>query len=345
MNESDLVRKHYNFTGRLKDVVNWSGISTSDVLFIAVCCFIILENAMVLLTIWRTKKFHKPMFYFIGNLAFLDLLSGISYITNILLSGSYTFKLTPTEWFVREGSVFVALTASVISLLAIAVERYLTMIKMQLQSSGKTWRAFLIIGICWVIAAFFGSMPIMGWNCIDRMSSCSTVLPLYHKTYILFCISLFTLILMTIVALYIRIYVIVQSHGRNLAVNKAPNDHSDKLSEKSHALLRTVIIVLSCFITCWTPLFIIFAVDVVCDTGKCQILYELKWFLALAVLNSAMNPLIYMFTSKQIRSAFLRLLPCASWTWPNGKSMIANELISKSDSSQCQKDKPDGNES
>ncbi|KAL4656103.1 sphingosine 1-phosphate receptor 1-like [Arapaima gigas] len=332
MVESNLIRKHYNFTGKQEDE-NQESVA-SKVVFIIVCCFIILENTLVLLIIWKKKNFHKPMFYFIGNLAFSDMLAGTVYITNILLSGHITFQLTSTQWFIREGSMFVILAASVFNLLAIAVERYVTMLKMKLQSGGNTWHIFLLISTCWIIAAILGSMPIMGWNCINNITTCSTVLPLYKKSYILFCISIFTLILFAIVILYIRIYGLVYSRSRNLVFYKDSSNHSSKPPEKSVALLRTVIIVLSCFIIFWTPLFIILAVDVASETGKCQILHEMKWFLTLAVVNSAMNPLIYMFTSKQIRTAFLQLLPCASCMWPNGKPIIAIKFShSKSDSS------------
>ncbi|KAJ8395471.1 hypothetical protein AAFF_G00032050, partial [Aldrovandia affinis] len=313
---SDLIAKHYNFTGKVRKD---SGLKADSVIFIIVCCFIILENVLVLLTIWRTKKFHKPMYYFIGNLALSDLLAGVVYTANILLSGANTYKLTPTQWFFREGSMFVALAASVFSLLAIAIERHLTMLKMKLHNSGNTCRVFLLISTCWFIAAILGGLPIMGWNCIGRMHSCSTVLPLYHKTYILFCTTVFSVILMAIVVLYARIYALVRTRSRKLVFRKASNGRGSKSSEKSLALLKTVIIVLSCFIACWAPLFILLLLDVACDIRKCDILFKAEWFLALAVLNSAMNPLIYTLTSNEMRRAFLKMLLCAVCSRPAGK--------------------------
>uniref|UniRef100_A0A3Q3LH09 G-protein coupled receptors family 1 profile domain-containing protein n=1 Tax=Labrus bergylta TaxID=56723 RepID=A0A3Q3LH09_9LABR len=73
---SDLIAKHYNYTGKFRKTASDSGLKADSVVFIIVCCFIILENILVLTTIWRTKKFHKPMYYFIGNLALSDLLAG-----------------------------------------------------------------------------------------------------------------------------------------------------------------------------------------------------------------------------------------------------------------------------
>uniref|UniRef100_A0A4W6G497 Sphingosine-1-phosphate receptor 3a n=1 Tax=Lates calcarifer TaxID=8187 RepID=A0A4W6G497_LATCA len=62
---------------------------------------------------------------------------------------------------------------------------------------------------------------------------------------------------------------------------------------RSLALLRTVVIVLGLFVMCW-----------------CPVLYQVDWFIALAVLNSALNPLIYTLTSREMRGAFFRLLCC-----------------------------------
>ncbi|MEQ2169767.1 Sphingosine 1-phosphate receptor 3 [Goodea atripinnis] len=73
------------------------------------------------------------------------------------------------------------------------------------------------------------------------------------------------------------------------------------------SLLRTVIIVVGVFIACWTPIFILLLVDVACEQ-HCPVLYKAKWFIALAVLNSAMNPIIYTLASREMRRAFLALV-------------------------------------
>lgn len=345
---SDLIEKHYNLTGKFRKVEKDPGLKADSVVFIIVCCFIILENVLVLLTIWRTKKFHKPMYYFIGNLALSDLLAGVAYTANILLSGANTYKLSPTQWFFREGSMFVALAASVFSLLAIAIERHLTMLKMKLHNSGNTCRVFMLISTVWFIAAILGGLPVMGWNCIYSMKNCSTVLPLYHKTYILFCTTVFSVILMAIVVLYARIYALVRTRSRKLVFRKVSNGRGsgNKSSEKSMALLKTVIIVLSCFIACWAPLFILLLLDVACEIRTCPVLYKAEWFLALAVLNSAMNPLIYTLTSNEMRRAFLKMLLCSVCTQPAGKfsrPIIGAEFSrSKSDnSSHPNKEEPE----
>lgn len=348
----DVIVRHYNYTGKLNLGADaGGGLRVTSAVFILICCFIILENVFVLLTIWKTKKFHRPMYYFIGNLALSDLLAGVAYAINLLFSGANTYRLTPAQWFLREGSMFVALSASVFSLLAIAIERYITMLKMKLHHERSSARSFLLISACWVISLVLGGLPVMGWNCLRALPSCSTVLPLYHKHYVLFCTTVFTVLLLSIVILYCRIYALVRTRSRRLTFRKNMSKAS-RSSEKSLALLKTVIIVLSVFIACWAPLFILLLLDVGCRVKTCDILFKAEYFLVLAVLNSATNPVIYTLTNKEMRRAFLRILSCCRCPSAGAAGKCKRPIVagvefsrSKSDnSSHPQKDDADNPE-
>ncbi|XP_078062125.1 sphingosine 1-phosphate receptor 5a [Mustelus asterias] len=299
---NETVALHYNYTGKLTPSRYKAGLKAHALMFLIVCVFIILENLLVLIAIWRNSKFHKPMYYLLANLTLSDLLAGVAYMVNILLSGANTLKLTPVLWFLREGGVFVTLTASVFSLLAIAVERHVTMVRMQLYSADKMCRTRIFVAVDWILSVFLGSLPILGWNCIGNLSGCSTVLPLYSKNYILTCILIFILILFAIVLLYVRIYRLVKC---NSLVLGSP---VTKRCQKYLALLKTVTIVVGTFIACWLPLFIVLLLDVSCAVGTCRILYKADYFLGLAMINSALNPIIYTLTSRDMRRAIVRLL-------------------------------------
>ncbi|XP_027880675.1 sphingosine 1-phosphate receptor 3-like isoform X1 [Xiphophorus couchianus] len=300
----NVILLHYNHTGKLdhrllSSDTNSGTLDIKIIVFLIICSFIVLENLTVLVAIWRNHRFHNRMYFFIGNLALCDLLAGVSYMVNLLLSGDKTFDLSPTLWFIREGSTFVALSASIFSLLAIAIERHLTMIKMRPYDANKNYRVFLLIGTCWLIAVILGALPILGWNCIGKLQDCSTVLPLYSKKYVAFCITVFITLLLAMSVLYARIYILVKSSSRKVS------KHSN--SEHAMSLLRTVIIVVGVFIACWTPLFILLLVDVASEQHF-PVLYQADWFIALAVLNSAMNPVIYTLASREMRRAFLALV-------------------------------------
>ncbi|XP_010126109.1 PREDICTED: sphingosine 1-phosphate receptor 2, partial [Chlamydotis macqueenii] len=273
---TEKIREHYNYTKEDLESPPSTSRWVFSILIVVLCCFIVLENLLVLISVCRNKKFHSAMYIFIGNLAFSDLLAGLAFMANILLSGATTFNLTPVQWFVREGTAFATLAASVFSLLAIAIERHVAITKVKVYSSDKNCRMVLLIGASWVIAAAIGSLPIMGWNCMSDLRDCSTVLPLYSKRYILFVITIFR------------------------------SSHADIATAQTLALLKTVTIVLGAFIVCWLPAFIILLMDASCPTRACRILYKANYFFAFATMNSAANPIIYTLRSKDMRREFLR---------------------------------------
>ncbi|XP_015204614.1 sphingosine 1-phosphate receptor 1-like [Lepisosteus oculatus] len=300
-----IITQHYNYTGKLEGDRYKDGLKPEAIVFLVICLFIALENIVVLIAIWKNKKFHMPMYYLLGNLTFSDFLAGFTYMVNIVLSGPNTLKLTPVLWFIREGGVFITLAASIISLLAIAIERHVTMVKMKPYHGAKKGRMFALIGASWVLSVFLGVLPIMGWNCISSLEECSTVLPLYSKSYILFCITIFTAVLLSIVVLYARIFRIVKSNTQRLG---SLRKGLARKSQKYMALLRTVTIVLGVFIACWLPLFVLLLLDFCCEVRKCAVLFKADYFLGIAMVNSLFNPIIYTLTSKDMRKAILKLL-------------------------------------
>ncbi|XP_056615707.1 sphingosine 1-phosphate receptor 4 [Triplophysa dalaica] len=300
----NLILKHYNFTGRLqhrKPSRTSTGIIT--VLFLCISIFIILENLMVLLAVlFRVRMRHRWIFICIANIALSDLLTGSAYVVNICMSGERTFKLSPVLWLFREGVLFVALAASIFSLLLIAVERYATMMKpVHQKTATKTYRVYMMVVLCWMTALVIGFLPLMGWNCVCNLKSCSTLLPLYSKSYILFALVIFFILLLTIGALYFAIYCHVRRSTETMSLRS---------SKRSLRLLKAVISIVGVFMVCWGPLFILLLVDFFCYSRSCSTLFSPGWVIALAVLNSAMNPLIYSFGSMELRKAISSLLCC-----------------------------------
>ncbi|CAL8395828.1 unnamed protein product [Boreogadus saida] len=294
-----VIVRHYNHSGKW-DRPRAGGACKMAVLLL-ICVLIVLENVTVLLALWRNQRFHSRMYFLIGNLALSDLLAGVAYVVNIFTSGRNTFFLSPAQWLAREGSMFVALSASTFSLLAIGIERHMTMVRLRPCEAAGRGRLLGLLGACWAVSVLLSALPSLGWNCLDDVASCSTVLPLYAKSYVAFCITVFSALLVAIVLLYTRIYRLVTSSGRRVG---------SRPSERSLALLRTVVIVLGVFVVCWAPLFLLLLLDVGCSPERCPLLYQVDWFIALAVLNSALNPLIYTLSSREMRSAFFRLLCC-----------------------------------
>ncbi|XP_059015906.1 sphingosine 1-phosphate receptor 2 [Mustela lutreola] len=292
------VREHYNYTKETLDSQETPSRQVALVVIIILCFAIVVENLLVLIAVARNSKFHSAMYLFLGNLAASDLLAGVAFVANTLLSGPVTLGLTPVQWFAREGSAFITLSASVFSLLAIAIERHVAIAKVKLYGSDKSCRMLLLIAASWLISLALGGLPILGWNCLGHLEACSTVLPLYTKHYVLCVVTIFSVILLAIVALYVRIYCVVRS------------SHADVAGPQTLALLKTVTIVLGVFIVCWLPAFSILLLDYACPVRSCPVLYKAHYFFAFATLNSLLNPVIYTWRSRDLRREVLRPLRC-----------------------------------
>ncbi|XP_034035730.1 sphingosine 1-phosphate receptor 4 [Thalassophryne amazonica] len=304
---SHMILQHYNYTGRLQNRTISSSqnmISTAVIVFLFVSIFIILENLLVLVAvISHIRHCRRWVYVCIANITLSDLLTGVAYLVNICMSGSQTFRLSPALWLFREGMLFVALAASIFSLLLIAVERYTAMIKPLHQKSAKRTycRIYGMVALCWLLALVIGFLPLLGWNCVCSLDRCSTLLPLYSKTYILFSLIIFFLILLAIGVLYGAIY---------CHVHRSAHLSSQRSRNRSLALLKTVISIVGVFMVCWGPLFLLLLVDFFCSSRQCAMLFHANWCISLAVFNSGLNPIIYALGSIEMRKAIAQLLCC-----------------------------------
>ncbi|XP_004689418.1 PREDICTED: sphingosine 1-phosphate receptor 4 [Condylura cristata] len=304
---SRLIILHYNHSGRLvgRGGPDEAGLGAWRGLLVALGCLVVLENLLVLMAIMLRMRSRRWVYYCLVNITLSDLLTGVAYQVNVLLSGAHTFHLAPAHWFLREGLLFMALAASTFSLLFTAVERFITMVQPLAKSRAtKASCVYSCIGLCWLLATLLGLLPLLGWNCVCHFEKCSSLLPLYSKGYIFFCVLLFAAILVAIVVLYGVIFRVVRLSGQ-----QAPRLPARR---KARRLLKTVLMILVAFVVCWGPLFGLLLADFSGSNVRAQeYLRGMDCILALAVLNSAVNPLIYSLRSQEVRRAVLVFLCCS----------------------------------
>ncbi|XP_063043660.1 lysophosphatidic acid receptor 2a [Engraulis encrasicolus] len=269
---------------------------------LTVCLIVILSNLLVIAAIIKNRRLHFPIYYLLGNMAAADLFAGVSYLNLLFHTGPYTIGLTQHQWFVRGALVDMSLTASVANLLAVAVERHQTIFTMQLHSTMTKRRVVLLILGIWAVAIFMGLVPTMGWNCVCDLSTCSTTVPLYQRSFLVFWAVVNLLAFTVMVAMYTRIFVYVRHrfYGR-------PSLDDQVKYETVISLMKTVAIVLGAFVFCWTPGLVILLLDGL-DCKGCQVLHYEKYCLALAECNSLVNPIIYSYRDEDMRRAFKEIL-------------------------------------
>nr|XP_040041477.1 lysophosphatidic acid receptor 2b [Gasterosteus aculeatus aculeatus]XP_040041478.1 lysophosphatidic acid receptor 2b [Gasterosteus aculeatus aculeatus]XP_040041479.1 lysophosphatidic acid receptor 2b [Gasterosteus aculeatus aculeatus] len=267
-----------------------------------VCFIVIFSNLLVIAAILKNRRFHFPIYYLLGNLAVADLFSGVSYLHLMFHTGPWTLKLTKDQWFVRQGLIDTSLTASVLNLLAVAVERHQTIFNMTLHSKMSTRRVFVVMVFIWLVAIVMGLIPIMGWNCLCNLPDCSTMAPMYSRSYLVFWGVLNLLTFSIMVAVYTRIFLYVRHKSQQMSQHTSQRRHRDTVFN----LMKTVSMILGCFVLCWTPGLVILLLDGV-GFDKNVLLFE-KYFLVLAECNSLVNPVIYSFRDKDMRRTFKDIL-------------------------------------
>ncbi|XP_029284113.1 lysophosphatidic acid receptor 2-like [Cottoperca gobio] len=206
-----------------------------------VCFIVIFSNLLVMGAIIKNRRFHYPIYYLLGNLAVADLFSGVSYLHLMFHTGPWTIKLTKYRWFVRQGLIDTSLTASVLNLLAVAVERHQTIFNMQLHSKMSTRRVFVIIVFIWLVAIIMGLVPTMGWHCLCNLDNCSTMAPMYSRSYLVFWAVLNLLTFSIMVAVYTRIFVYVRHKSKQMSQHTTQMRHRETVFN----LMKTVSMILA----------------------------------------------------------------------------------------------------
>lgn len=190
----------------------WTGTKLVIVLCVGTffCLFIFFSNSLVIAAVIKNRKFHFPFYYLLANLAAADFFAGIAYVFLMFNTGPVSKTLTVNRWFLRQGLLDTSLTASLTNLLVIAVERHMSIMRMRIHSNLTKKRVTLLILFVWAIAIFMGAVPTLGWNCLCDISACSSLAPIYSRSYLIFWTVSNLVAFFIMVVVYLRIYMYVK---------------------------------------------------------------------------------------------------------------------------------------
>ncbi|KAI1886515.1 hypothetical protein AGOR_G00196550 [Albula goreensis] len=214
-------------------------------------------------------------------------------------------RLSKQKWFIRQGLIDTSLTASVVNLLAVAVERHQTIFTMQLHSKMTNRRVCLLIVGIWAVAIIMGLVPTMGWHCICDLTNCSTMAPMYSRSYLVFWAVLNLITFSIMVGVYTRIFMYVRHKSHRMSQHTTQLRHRETVIN----LMKTVSMILGAFVICWTPGLVVLLLDGL-HCSDCEVLKYEKYCLVLAECNSLVNPIIYSYRDKDMRRTFKRILCC-----------------------------------
>ncbi|KAG9276927.1 adenosine receptor A1-like [Astyanax mexicanus] len=290
----------------------WSYIPLEGVIA-AACC---LGNVLVIWAVRTGGALRQPTFCFITALAVADFLVGsaaipLSVLVDIHLKISFHACVFMCCAFIMVKIVSVAL------LLAIAVDRFLRVyIPFRYKSTVTHKRSWMMVVLCWGIAAVWGYIPLFGWNdytTLDRENQSSrnstsfecsfmTIIPTsYLVNFIFFSSLLPSLVIMA--GLYLYVFLTTRRQLR-AHIGETPVSSTDYHKEHKLAISLALVLVLIC--VCWLPLFIILTVRLYVRSIKVSsaIIHS---GVVLSHVNSALNPIVYAFRIPKIKETCMNL--------------------------------------
>ncbi|KAM4705662.1 melanocortin receptor 5 [Rhinophrynus dorsalis] len=264
----------------------------------------LLENILVISAIIKNKNLHSPMYFFVCSLAVADMLVSVSNawetITINLINNKH---LIMEEAFVRhidnvfDSMICISVVASMCSLLAIAVDRYVTIFyALRYHNIMTMKRAGVIIACIWTFC-----------------TGCGIIFILYYEsTYVIIClITMFFTMLFLMVSLYIHMFLMARTHVKRIAALPGYNSVHQRTSMKGAI---TLTILLGIFIVCWAPFFLHLILMISCPQNLYCVCFmsHFNMYLILIMCNSVIDPMIYAFRSQEMRKTFKEIICCYS---------------------------------
>ncbi|MGH0134433.1 UNVERIFIED_CONTAM: hypothetical protein FKN15_026918 [Acipenser sinensis] len=233
------------------------------------------------------------MFILIGSLAFADLLAGLGLIMNFTFIYLLNSELAS---LLSAGLLIAAFSASVCNLLAITIDRYLSLYNALTYHTERTVAfTYTVLVVLWALCITLGLLPALGWNCLNDESSCSVLKPITKNNAAVLSVS-FLLIFAMMMQLYLQICKIAFRHAQQIAVQHQfmTTSHASSTTKG----VSTLSIILATFAFCWIPLAMY---SLVADY-RYPMIYTYATVLP-ATCNSVINPFIYAFRNPDFQKS------------------------------------------
>ncbi|XP_028316222.1 histamine H2 receptor-like isoform X2 [Gouania willdenowi] len=298
----------------------------------------VVGNVLVCLAVCASRRLRCLTNCFIVSLAVTDLLLGLlvlPFSALLLLNGEWPLGPIFCNFYICMDVMLC--TASILTLLAISVDRYLAVtMPLRYISLVLPWRVAVTMVIVWAISIAVSFPPIhLGWNTVNGTvqnygpsasdKECRFEL---NRPYVLTdAILTFYLPLVTMCWTYFRILRIARAQAKRIisarpicmstynSKNNPPTTSTVVFSVtavalREHKATVTLAAVMGVFVVCWLPYFILFTVLGLKEHTDPNTVPEFPFVLWLGYTNSALNPILYGALNRDFRSAYTHLLRC-----------------------------------
>ncbi|XP_069094754.1 adenosine receptor A3-like [Pleurodeles waltl] len=269
----------------------------------------VLGNALVIGAVKRNRGLRNVTFCCLVSLAIADMAVGLVVIPlSILVDSGLQTNFYSCLFMCCNLIIFT--NASILSLLAIAIDRYL---RIKIPTRYKTlttkkniWFCLLV---CWLVSFVLGLVPMFGWNkkateqANNSFIQCSftTVMRMDYMVFFNF-FGCVLLPLLLISGLYLQIFYLLRKHLKQNRTSRS----GGTFYGREYKTAKSLALVLFLFALCWLPLSftnsLLFFWPHICQ-GNAYI-SALYCSILLSHAHSAMNPVVYAFRIQKFRETY-----------------------------------------
>ncbi|XP_050391022.1 parapinopsin [Patella vulgata] len=280
------------------------------------CCLGFTFNSCSILVFAKNKNLRSPTNMFILALNICDfLMASAAAPFSAFSSLSHGWMFGEIGCLYEGFMVYFLGQTSMYLLAAISFDRYFVIAK-PLQASKITHRiAGISVGICWFLGFLWSALPAVGWNryALEGAEiSCSVVWQSDNPSDMSYIFVIFFACLVVPLGVmffsYFNVYMTIKSINKNQVWDmKSRVARRNLRIEKK--MFKTILVMCAAFVGAWTPYT---AVSFYAAFGGAHAISPLVGTLPalLAKCAGLLNPIIYVATNKQFRTAFYQLVPC-----------------------------------
>ncbi|XP_014671712.1 PREDICTED: adenosine receptor A2b-like [Priapulus caudatus] len=204
------VSVQHPYEARIVEIV-FTGVVTT---------LIILSNGVVLVAIATNSAFRDIRFLFIGNLAAIDLITGVTMAYNfvsIFVAEALSYYACLTVFVLVEFS----LRMSSLSMLLVTANQYLLIVHpLRYPALMNAAVARRLLAAAWIVCAVIYSLPYAGWNGGGGTGECLLLLVFSDSFMFVWDVALFVVPAAIMVALYAEIFIVARRHCRQIAAQE-----------------------------------------------------------------------------------------------------------------------------
>ncbi|KAM4607105.1 opsin-3 [Polymixia lowei] len=267
------------------------------------------NNVMVIVLYYKFKRLRTPTNLLLVNISVSDLLvsvTGINFTFISCIKGAWIWSSATCIWDGFSNSLFGIV--SIMTLSALAYERYIRVVHAQVVDFPWAWRAIAHI---WLYSLAWTGAPLLGWNRYTleiHQLGCSldwTSKDPNDASFILFFL---------LGCFFVPVGIMIYCYGNILYTVRMLRSIQDlqtvqiiKILQYEKKVAAMFLLMISCFLVCWTPYAVVSMLEAF---GKKSMVSPTVAIVPsfFAKSSTAYNPLIYIFMSRKFRRCLLQLL-------------------------------------